>query len=281
MAVSTNLAGFRKVISRPSWDVPANACDAHMHIVGPLDRFPYRVERGLKPPEATWDDYARVAAHLGIKRCVVVQPSFYATDNDCTLDAVERAGGKARAVVVVDGDVTAQRLRDLHGRGARGIRSQTIAPGGLSLDDLKRLAPLMRDLDWHLQLYVDEGDLPRIAPELRSFGVPLVFDHMAQTRLLDRYDCAGFAELLRLLESGDAWVKLSAAHFEPSAARARLLGAANPERIVWGTDWPHVSYAGDPPDDGALLDVVAEWFDDETVRRRLLVDNPDRLYFSR
>lgn len=278
--VRTNFEGFKRRVTKPTWEVPGGACDTHMHIVGPLSRFPYRETRNLTPPEATWEDYRRVAADLGLERCVIVQPSFYAVDNSCTLDATARSEGKARAVVVVGKDATLHELQALHSRGARAIRSQTISAGGLSLDELQRLAPLLRELGWHLQLYVDEKDIPRLAPQLEAFGVPIVFDHMAQTRRQDRHDSEGFLELLRLLESGLAWVKLSSAHFEPSADRARLLSRANPERILWGTDWPHVSYEGSSPDDGQLLDAVAEWFDDPRTRTLVMSENPGRLYFA-
>lgn len=251
-----------------------------MHIVGPLSRFPYRETRNLTPPEATWEDYRRVSVHLGLERCVIVQPSFYATDNGCTLDAVARSGGIARAVVVVGKDATRGELLALHRRGARAIRSQTISAGGLSLDDVKRLASPMRELGWHLELYVDEQDIPRISQQLKVLGVPIVFDHMAETQRKDRHDSDGFGELLRLLENGIAWVKLSSAHFEPSPDRARLLAKANPERILWGTDWPHVSYEGSSPDDGQLLDAVAEWFADEHTRALAMSSNPAGLYFG-
>lgn len=251
-----------------------------MHVVGPTARYPYRETRNLMPPEATWEDYRHTAATLGLERCVVVQPSFYASDNACTLDAVARSGGKAVGVVVVDADATHGQLAALHARGARAVRSQMIVAGGLSFDGVERLAERIAPLGWHIELYLDTSDLPELAGRLRRLPVPVVFDHMGQWLPGDRIDEPGFRALLELLESGRAWTKLSNPRFEPSPARARKLIEVNPERVVWGSDWPHVSHAGAPPDDGHLLDQLAGWTADAATVHRILVSNPGQLYFQ-
>ena len=279
-AITTNSNGFRRDISAPRFAVPAGACDCHMHIVGPLARYPFNENRSLTPPQATWEDYRATATQLGLERCVIVQPSFYASDNECTLDAVSRSEGRARAVVVVEENVTTATLRAMHERGARGVRAQMISKGGLSFDALESVSARIATFGWHLQLYLDSRDLPDLAGRLRRLPVPIVFDHMAQTLESSGTDEPGFRILLDLLAGGRAWVKLSSAHFPPSSERARLLAQANPERILWGTDWPHVSYGGAVPDDGALLDALANWFPDEQLRTKALVSNPDRLYFQ-
>ena len=276
----TNRHGFTRNISAPRIAVPAGACDSHMHIVGPLVSYPFSDNRSFTPPEATWEDYRVTAAKLRLERCVIVQPSFYASDNACTLDAVSRSEGRARAVVVVEEDVTTATLRAMHERGARGVRAQMISKGGLSFDALESVSARIATFGWHLQLYLDSRDLPDLAGRLRRLPVPIVFDHMAQTLMSSGTDEPGFRILLDLLAGGRAWVKLSSAHFPPSSERARLLAQANPERILWGTDWPHVSYGGAVPDDGALLDALANWFPDEQLRTKALVSNPDRLYFQ-
>lgn len=251
-----------------------------MHVVGPLARYPFRETRNLMPPEATSEDYRATAARLGLQRCVVVQPSFYAADNQCTLDAVARSEDAAVGVVVVEPAVTPQELAALHAQGARAVRSQMIVAGGLTFDAVEALADRIGPLGWHIELYLDTADLPDLASRLRRLPVPVVFDHMGQWHPEDRVDEAGFRALLDLLESGQVWTKLSNPRFQPSSARARKLIETNPERVVWGSDWPHVSCKGPPPDDGALLDLLAEWTPDAETRHRILVSNPDRLYFQ-
>ncbi len=262
--------------------VPAGACDAHMHIAGPLATYPYRETRNLAPPEALWEDYLKTAGTLGTERCVVVQPSFYASDNACTLNAVAAAKGKAVAVVVVDPDVSESTLLDLHQRGARAVRSQMIVAGGMPFEALNEVAARIAPLGWHIELYMDTRDLPGIAGHIGKLPVPVVFDHMGQWHPEDRVDEPGFKQLLALLASGRAWSKLSNPRTMPSAERARRLIAANPDNLVWGSDWPHVSWSSaTPPDDGKLLDMLGQWCPDEATRARILVSNPDRLYFTK
>ena len=193
---------------------------------------------------------------------------------------MSRSEGRARAVVVVEENVTTAHLRAMHKRGARGVRAQMIAKGGLSFDALESVSARIAAFGWHLQLYLDSRDLPNLADRLRRLPVPIVLDHMAQTLKSSGTDEPGFRILLNLLAEGQAWVKLSSAHFPPSSKRAGLLAQANPERILWGTDWPHVSYGETVPDDGALLDALGNWLPDEQLRTKALVDNPDRLYFQ-
>lgn len=275
----TNSLGFRRDARPPRTAAPAGSCDCHMHIVGPFARYPLRETRTFVPPEATLDDYRATARTVGIDRMVIVQPSFFGTDNACTLDAAAAMEGRARAVVVVAPDATEDELRSMHGRGARGVRLQGVASGGLSLDSLEQVAARIRPLGWHVQLYLDSRRLPDLAERLRRLPVDVVFDHMAHVERASGVDEAGFRVLLDLLASGRAWVKLSNALFPASAERARRLIAANPERALWGSDWPHVAYGEDPPEDGALLDALADWAGSEATRRRILVDNPSSLYF--
>jgi predicted TIM-barrel fold metal-dependent hydrolase len=269
----------KRSISRPRIPLPPRACDSHMHIVGPLARYPFSDVRSLSPPEATLEDYQATAATLGIDRYVIVQPSFFGTDNACTLDSVVRSQGRARAVVVVKDDVTGHELQTMHERGARGIRAQMVVKGGMSLDAIEAASARIAAFGWHLQLYVDARELTDLAKRLRRLPVPIVFDHMALVHADSGTDEPGFATLLDLLAEGRAWVKLSSAFLPPSGDRARRLVEANPERVLWGTDWPHVSHRGAPPDDGALVDALAQWIPDERIRNLVLVDNPDRLYF--
>lgn len=278
--IATNALGFRTDIATPRINLPAGACDSHMHIVGPAARYPFTAVRSVSPPEAHWSDYRRTAAKLGLDRNVIVQPSFYGSDNACTLDAVAQSSGRARAVVVVGAEASPDDIRDLHDRGARGVRVQMVAKGGVNFDVIETVSACIAPFGWHLQVYLDARELPALGGRLRKLPVPIVFDHMAHVDEESGIHEPGFDLLLELLAQGRAWVKLSNAFFPPSAERARALIDANPERVLWGSDWPHVAHqeAG-VPDDGELVNMVADWAPDEGLRHKMLVDNPARLYF--
>jgi predicted TIM-barrel fold metal-dependent hydrolase len=277
----TNKSGFRRDVSTPRFLLPSGACDTHMHIVGPFESYPLRETGTLQPPESTLDDYVRTAQTVGIARNVIVQPSFFARDNTCTLDSVQRLGqDRARAVVVVDGDIDDASIATMHAQGVRGIRLQRIVSGGTSIDDLERIAARISVFGWHIQLFVDAAEVAELAPRIRTLPVAVVFDHMAQVHRDSGVADPGFTELLKLMDTGRIWVKLSNARFPPEAERAKALIAANDERVVWGSDWPHVAYEEDVPEEGALLNALADWVPDEQTRKRILVDNPSALYFK-
>lgn len=279
---STNELGFRRDISIPQTRVPSRACDSHMHIVGPVAQYPFWPVRNISPPEAGWLDYRRTAEKLGLERCVIVQPSFYGTDNACTLDALDQSEGRARAVVVVDPNVTTADIANMHARGARGVRVQMVSKGGLSFDTIEPLAALIAPFGWHLQLYLDASELPPLIARLRRLPLSIVFDHMAHVIPSSGADDHGFELLLGLLREGHAWVKLSNALFPPSATRAQVLAEASPDRVLWGSDWPHVAHSdAGVPDDGLLVDALAQWIPDAALRAKALVDNPQHLYFDR
>lgn len=276
----TNHSGFRRDLRPPRLPLPAGACDTHMHVVGPLARYPLRETRSLRPLEATLDDYRTTMRSVGLTRHVIVQPSFFAKDNACTLAAAAAMGAQARAVVVVDPDIDTATLQAMHASGARAVRIQRVVAGGASIEDMAALAERIAPLGWHLQLFIDATDIEPLLPTLRRLPVPVVFDHMAHVQQASPMQHPGFEGLLSLLAEGRAWVKLSNARFVPDAARARRLVQANPARVLWGSDWPHVAYhQGTVPAEGELLDLLAEWVPDAAIRQRILVDNPDALYF--
>jgi predicted TIM-barrel fold metal-dependent hydrolase len=262
-------------------------------VFGPIGRFPYVRERQYTPPESTLEDYIKLLDHLGIERTVLVQPSIYGTDNAAHEDAVRRMKGRARGVAVVDADVGDGELARLHDIGFRGVRFNLIHTGGsTALAHLETLARRVTPLGWHVQLYLRGRILPDIETRLVSLPTDIVIDHLGHMDADKDTGQAGFKSLLRLLDGGRCWVKLCPYRFDPSGFPyakampfARALNDAAPERLVWGTDWPHPDVPGaregengPMPDDGALLDALGEWFSERAAIERILVANPARLY---
>lgn len=277
-------------------------CDCHMHVFGPPDRYPGGPDRSYTPTERGLDDYERIAARVRIERVVIVQPSAYGIDNRCTLDALRQRGGGTRAVVVVDPGITDEELREMELLGVRGVRLNVVTPGGAHPEGIDRqvrtLARRLEPLGWHVQLYAGLDLVARLAPVVRESPVPIVFDHMGGARAAQSPDDRRFQTLLGLLGEGACWVKLSGADrvagqdedFTAAAPFARALIAANPEQLVWGSDWPHLGEHGAsrggaaPPahyrtvPEAGLLAALEGWAGDATTLRRILVDNPARLY---
>ncbi|MGH6954411.1 MAG: amidohydrolase family protein [Alphaproteobacteria bacterium] len=266
--------------------IPPGACDCHFHVFGPTVRFPYAEERSFTPPEAPVEAYRALMGRLGLERAVIVQPSVYATDNRCTLDAIARLEPVCRGVAVVSGGESERELRRLHDAGVRGVRFNLLYKGGPSLDALESVANRIKAFGWHVQLLVDGRDLPEIRPRLAALPVDIVVDHLGHMPASCGVDHPGFRTLLALLGDGRSWVKLSGAYrisergppYADAAPFARALIAAAPERLVWGTDWPHPAFDGPAPDDAVLLDLVRRWAGDAARFRKILVDNPARLY---
>jgi predicted TIM-barrel fold metal-dependent hydrolase len=279
--------GPRAVTSKPNWQPPANGTDCHMHIFGPYDRFPLSPGRSYTPPEASIAMYQEMLATIGLSRTVVVQPSIYGTDNEVTLDAVERLGlDRARAVVVVDASITPAELAEMDRRGARGVRFNAVSGNGTPLEQLQALAAKLRPLNWHLQLYCHAEQVLALEKVLPTLGLPIVIDHMGGIQTTEGGEASpAFAALLRLLKGG-AWAKLCGYRssrgfpYADVKAMAQAMIAAAPTRCLWGTDWPHPSLhtPEEVPDDGHLLNLLGEWAPDPALRQAILVENPARLY---
>lgn len=269
----------------PTQAAPPFACDCHFHIFGPYHRFPLHPGRRYDPPPASVEQYQAMADRLGLQRIVVVQPSPYGTDNRVTLDAVERFGStRARAVAVIDDDFDEAELRRMDAAGVRGVRFNLVSGNGTPEEQLESLAHRIAGLGWHIQLYAEGERLEQLAPRLGRLPVEVVVDHLGGVQAKLGTGHAQFEALLRLLDSGRAWVKLcsyrasSAGHpWDDVERNLCALVAAAPERCVWGTDWPHPGMTP-VPDAGHLLDQFFAWVPDAPTRRRILVDNPGRLY---
>ncbi len=276
----------RDTTSAPTIKAPPGACDCHAHIFGPATRFGFAEGRSYTPPDASREEYLAMLATLGIDRMVIVQPSVYGFDNTCTTEAVEAFGtNRARSIVMIQPGISDAELRRLHDTGARGVRFITVSPGGGSLDQLHDVARRIAPFGWHIQMYVPSQTWHELASIVQDLPVPVVMDHMAGITANEGESDAGFSAVLRLLDTGRFWVKLSgyrasvAGHpYNDVAPLARRLASSVPDRCVWGTDWPHPNMHEHMPDDGALLDLLAAWVPEEAARYRILVDNPARLY---
>jgi predicted TIM-barrel fold metal-dependent hydrolase len=279
--------------SSPKIPLPPHACDTHAHLFGPVSRFPYAPDRSYTPPDAPLEKYLAMLATLGFERGVLVQGSAHGTDNTAMLDGLERHPERLRGVAVANPDVAPAELKRWDALGVRGLRfnhffrgGKLHYRGGIGLDAAHALAPAMADLGWHAQLWIDVKDLPATLPELRRLPVPVVIDHMGRTEARNGTGTEGFQALLRLLGEGKCWVKLSGAHrlsddwpdYAPARPFLEALVKANPDRLVWGSDWPHPRIETEMPDAGHLLDLFQEWVEDAETRMRILVDNPARLY---
>ena len=285
----------------PSIAVPPNACDCHMHVFGTEYAYPLAPQRSYTPPEASLAEYRAVTEVLGVTRNIFVQGSAYGTDNQCLVDALAKSNGRARGVAGIDATVSEETLKELTEAGVRGARVNAATFGVRSIDVITRAieetVERIKPYGWHLQLFAHLESIVQIAPLLRRLGVPLVIDHMGLAKAALGPQQPGFTQLLDLVAAG-AWIKVSGAYRVSEAAPdyadvaqiARPLIQANPDRIVWGSDWPHtgkhpnakldaaprIEYR--PLDDGKLLSLLGQWVDDDATLKRILVDNPARLY---
>ena len=271
---------------RPKVAVPPNAWDCHAHIFGPVEQYPFVPERSYTPPPVSIQSYQRMLKALGLDRAVIVQPSVYGTDNRCTHDAMAASGGRWRGIAVVDASTSTHELRRLHDAGFRGVRINLLFKGGLAMEILEQVARLIAPLGWHLQLLIDGRDLVELAPRLRRLPVRFVIDHMGHMPAQLGLAHPGFTALLALVREGSCWVKLSGAYrisaqpfpYEDAAPIAKALVEAAPERMVWGSDWPHPSFQGAMPVDATLLDLLTSWVPESRTRQRILTTNPAELY---
>jgi 2-pyrone-4,6-dicarboxylate lactonase len=263
----------------PSFNVPPGACDSHAHIIGPP---PYAPTCSYEAAEAPLRQYLQMLDRLGIERGVLVQPEAHGTDNRLLVRALRDNSERLRGVAVVSPDSGAAELKALASAGVCGVRVGTTV--GLAAVEALVLQAAPHGL--HLEIMARTRDMPLLQPRLERLGIPIVIDHMACPDPERGVADAGFQILLELAGRGICWVKLSAAYhastagrpYRDTAAFARTLIDAAPNGIVWGSDWPHLAVPGKLPDAGALLNLLLEWAPDEAVRRRILVENPARLY---
>jgi predicted TIM-barrel fold metal-dependent hydrolase len=281
--------------------VPQGACDCHVHVFGGAAEFAFAARRGYTPPPASPAELLGLQEALHLSRVVIVQPSVYGSDNSCTLDGMRRLGERARGVAVIDTATSNAALAEMHRAGIRGVRVNLATAGqsdpSQARRDLAAAAARVAALGWHVQVYTELSVIAALQDEVPRLGVPIVFDHFGGATAAGGVDQPGFAALLTLVKGGHAYVKVSAAYrssnkppaYDDVMPLARALIAANPERIVWGTDWPHPHAAAPGAaldavapfydiDDGLALNQLRRWAPSAAIRRKVLTENPARLY---
>lgn len=279
------------------FDIPSGACDCHVHVFDPAT-FPYDSARTYTPPPASIDDLRRLQTALRFDRVVVVAPSVYGTDNSCTIDAISRLGARARGVVVIGKSITAAALDDMTAAGVRGARLNLETTEDTDAVAAKRaldaIAEQLRGRDWHVQFDTRLSVIAALKNEIAALPFPVVFSHFGRAQAALGPSQPGFGDLLALVESGRAYVKISAPYrtsdkapgFPDVAPLARALVAANAERVLWASNWPHPGRGATrtaiappyPNDDGRVLNLLPKWVPDAAIRKTILVDNPARLY---
>jgi predicted TIM-barrel fold metal-dependent hydrolase len=281
---------------RPHFTVPPNSCDTHFHIFGPPETFPFVSTHEYTPPAAPLEHYFKMIDIIGVQRAVVVQPSVHGLDNSATLDAIANSKGRFRGVARIDDKTSRDALRGLNEKGVRGVRFNLLdrPRGNVQLDVLDRCVEHIAELNWSLDLHIDMKNLLAAEQRIRRCPVPVVIDHIARVKPDEGLQQPGFQLLLELLRLKHVWVKVSGADkicntrvhsyyglpFVEVIPFAHAVIAAAPDRVIWGTDWPHSNNfaPGHTPNDGDLVDLLAEFAPDERLRKKILVDNAAALY---
>ena len=274
---------------KPNFKAPANACDAHCHVFGPAAKFPFADERTYTPPESPFEAFQELQKTLGLSRAVIVQATCHGTDNRATLDAIARSNGRYRGVAIVDQTFTDEQFEALNEGGIRGVRFSFARHIGNAPDFslVKRVVARIAPLGWHLVLYMEASDIIENAETLEDLPVPVVIDHMGRVETKNGVGQEAFQLLLSLLKNQEEfWVKICGAErissegapYHDAVPFAQSLIEAAPDRVLWGTDWPHPNIDGPMPNDGDLMNLLPLYAQDKDMLNGILVDNPARLY---
>lgn len=273
---------------RPRLRPPPGSCDSHCHVFGPHHRFPYAAGRSFTPHDMPEARLRGLHDHLGFDRAVIVQSACHGTDHAALVDALRTGAGRYRGVALLGATATAGEVLALHEAGVRGARFNFLPHlGGYPPESLIRYVErLVEPHGWHFAIHVTGADLIACEALIRSIRAPVVIDHMARFDIRDGLAGQAFTTLLRLLDGGRIALKLSGIDrlsrqgppYDDALPFARALAAHAPDQVVWGTDWPHPNLHGPMPDDGELVDIIAEIAPDEAARHKLLVANPARLF---
>jgi 2-pyrone-4,6-dicarboxylate lactonase len=283
--------------STPDFALPYGTVDAHCHVFGPQAEFPFAPERKYTPCDASKDQLFALRDHLGVARTVIVQATCHGADNSAMVDAVRTAGGRARGVATVRPGVTERELRELDAAGVRGVRFNFVKRlvDTSPQEDLSTIAEKIAPLGWHVVLYFEAADLPELEDFFGALPAPLVIDHMGRPDVTKPLDGREFERFLGFVDENDVWVKVSCPErltvtgppaldgerhaYTDVVPFARRVVTEFPDRVLWGTDWPHPNLKDHMPDDGLLVDYVPQIAATAELQRKLLVDNPMRLYW--
>jgi 2-pyrone-4,6-dicarboxylate lactonase len=271
---------------RPDFIPPAGAWDCHCHVFGPVSKFPYDEHRTYTPPEAPAEVLMHLHATLGFDHAVLVQPGAHGVDHGALLDALDKAQGRYRGVMLVEADQDTIDFAELHARGIRGVRFNLVPHLGQPPDPafVKAISATVARLGWHFLVHAGPDQLDQLAPFL-NLGLPIVIDHMARLDAAAGIDQPAFRRVIELLSHPSCWIKVSgidrvsqhASPFADAIPLARRFVEAAPQRCLWGTDFPHPNHKR-VPDDADLVDLIPAIVPDAALQRLLLIDNPQRLY---
>jgi predicted TIM-barrel fold metal-dependent hydrolase len=271
---------------KPPFALPPGATDCHAHVFGARDQYGYADDRQYTPPPVLLKEYLAMLDGVGFTRGVVVQSGVHGANNNVIVDAMAQSGGRLRGIALLRENVTDAELEALDKAGVRGFRANLVAKIGVQFDAARKLAARVARLGWHAQFLLDIESFPDFDRIAAAFPCEMVIDHMGRPDPRTGVNAPGFQALIRALRGGRVWSKLSAPYrtsrapipYDDLTPFAHALVSAAPERLVFGTDWPHVMMETEMPNDGVLTGQLAAWAPDADVRTRILVDNPQRLY---
>jgi 2-pyrone-4,6-dicarboxylate lactonase len=276
---------------KPNVRLPKGAIDTHVHVFEP--GYPLSPGRGYNPPDSTLADLEHLHATIGVDRVVFTQPSIYGTDNSAILNAAAklntRTPSRARSVVAIALDIGDAELAALDAQGVRGVRLNTDNKGGMPMEmkDIPELAARIAPFGWHIEFLFPGKDIIELMPVFTALKIPMSIGHFAYQAATAGVAAPGFRALLELMRRGNTWMKISGANrvsetdlppYDDVKPLAHALIEAAPERIMWGTDWPHPNKYLANPNDGDLVDAFGDWVTDETMRRKIMVDTPAAFY---
>lgn len=287
-----NYLPFHANPSKPKFKPPVGAVDAHCHVFGPKNYFPYHPERKYTPCDASKESLFELRDYLGFERNVIVQASCHGTDNSALIDALQSANQQAKGVAVIDADITKSELEDMHQAGVRAVRFNFVkrlvdtTPKEVFLS----IANKIKSLNWHIVVYFESADLRELIPFFDKLNTTIVIDHMGRPDVSKGVEHKDFQLLLKLMKDNDnIWTKVScperltqhAPDYSDVVPFAKTLVEQFPERVLWGTDWPHPNMRSHVPDDGHLVDIIPKIATTSELQQALLVDNPNRLYWPK
>ncbi|MGR2701529.1 amidohydrolase family protein [Vibrio campbellii] len=281
---------FHPEPSKPKFVVPQGAVDAHCHVFGPAAKFPYSPARKYTPCDASKEQLFALRDHLGFSRNVIVQASCHSTDNRALVDALETAGELARGIAFVDETITEHELKEMDRAGVRGVRFNFVKRlvDTVPTEKLKAIADKIRPLGWHVVVYFESQDIDDVTPFLESLNMTVVIDHMGRPDVTKGVDSQEFGKFISLMERNpDIWCKVSCPErltqtppdYSDVVPFAKTLVELFPNRVLWGTDWPHPNMRSHTPDDGHLVDVIPQIATTTDQQKALLVTNPMKLYW--